>query len=86
MWTRWALPRWALPARIRIRRSGSTVDDLRAFGEMLPGGGNPKSTRVLARPAVALMTTNRLAAERCQPWRAAGNCFDTDGVDVGTSV
>ncbi|MFJ9472197.1 serine hydrolase domain-containing protein [Streptomyces caniferus] len=56
----------------------STVDDYHAYFRMLLNGGMCGSERILSRPAVQLMTTNRLTPEQ----QAARHTMATDHVHV----
>lgn len=56
----------------------STADDYHAYFRMLLNGGMHGSERILSRPAVELMTTNRLTPEQ----NAARNAMAADNVHV----
>ncbi|MBB6734476.1 serine hydrolase domain-containing protein [Cohnella zeiphila] len=56
----------------------STVDDYRAYFRMLLNHGMHGNERILSRPAVELMTTNRLTPEQ----QAARNAMAVDNVHV----
>ncbi|GAA3083392.1 hypothetical protein GCM10020000_81920 [Streptomyces olivoverticillatus] len=56
----------------------STVDDYHAYFRMLLNGGMHGSERILSRPAVELMTTNRLTPEQ----QAARTAMALDNVHV----
>ncbi|MEV4178664.1 serine hydrolase domain-containing protein [Nonomuraea sp. NPDC049709] len=56
----------------------STADDYHAYFRMLLNGGTHQGKRILSRPAVELMTTNRLTPEQ----NAARNALATDNVHV----
>ncbi|MGY0064152.1 serine hydrolase domain-containing protein [Streptomyces sp. LZ34] len=56
----------------------STADDYHAYFRMLLNGGMHGSERILSRPAVQLMTTNRLTPEQ----QAARHAMATDNVHV----
>ncbi|TVY11450.1 serine hydrolase domain-containing protein [Paenibacillus cremeus] len=56
----------------------STVDDYHAYFRMLLNHGMHKSERILSRPAVELMTTNRLTHEQ----QAARNAMAANNVHV----
>ncbi|MDT0303601.1 serine hydrolase domain-containing protein [Streptomonospora wellingtoniae] len=56
----------------------STADDYRAYFRMLLNGGMHRNKRILSRPAVRLMTTNRLTPEQ----QAARNAMAADNVHV----
>ncbi|GHJ96364.1 serine hydrolase [Streptomyces sp. NE5-10] len=56
----------------------STADDYHAYFRMLLAGGTHGAERVLSRPAVELMTTNRLTPEQ----QAARHKLATDNVHV----
>ncbi|MEV4372128.1 serine hydrolase domain-containing protein [Nonomuraea sp. NPDC049637] len=54
--------RWSKPPAFQGGGGGlvSTADDYHAYFRMLLNGGTHRGTRILSRPAVELMTTNRL--------------------------
>ncbi|MEW5631635.1 serine hydrolase domain-containing protein [Streptomyces hydrogenans] len=56
----------------------STADDYHAYFRMLLAGGTHGTERILSRPAVELMTTNRLSPEQ----QAARHKLATDNVHV----
>ncbi|MET8340569.1 serine hydrolase domain-containing protein [Streptosporangium canum] len=56
----------------------STVDDYHAYFRMLLNGGMRGNQRILSRPAVELMTTNRLTPEQ----QAARNPLARDNVHI----
>ncbi|MER7506251.1 serine hydrolase domain-containing protein [Nonomuraea pusilla] len=58
--------RWSRPPAFPSGGGGlvSTVDDYHAYFRMLLNGGVHQGERILSRPAVELMTTNRLTAEQ----------------------
>jgi CubicO group peptidase (beta-lactamase class C family) len=58
--------RWSRPPAFPGGGGGlvSTVDDYHAYFRMLLGGGVHGAERILSRPAVELMTTNRLTPEQ----------------------
>ncbi|TMR89692.1 serine hydrolase domain-containing protein [Nonomuraea basaltis] len=56
----------------------STADDYHAYFQMLLNGGMYQGRRILSRPAVELMTTNRLSAEQ----NAARNAMAVDNVHI----
>ncbi len=56
----------------------STVDDYHAYFRMLLNGGTHDGERILSRPAVELMTTNRLNPAQ----NAARNALATDNVHI----
>ncbi|SNT66313.1 CubicO group peptidase, beta-lactamase class C family [Asanoa hainanensis] len=58
--------RWSAPPAFPGGGGGlvSTVDDYNAYFRMLLNGGMHGTERILSRPAVELMTTNRLTAEQ----------------------
>ncbi|MDF5751561.1 serine hydrolase domain-containing protein [Spongiactinospora sp. TRM90649] len=56
----------------------STVDDYHAYFRMLLNGGTHGAERILSRPAVELMTTNRLTAEQT----AARTALATNNVHI----
>ncbi|GGO28558.1 serine hydrolase [Microbispora rosea subsp. aerata] len=72
--------RWSLPPAFPSGGGGlvSTVDDYHAYFRMLLNGGTHGSERILSRPAVELMTTNRLTPEQ----NAARNAMAADNVHI----
>jgi CubicO group peptidase (beta-lactamase class C family) len=72
--------RWSRPPLFAGGGGGlvSTVDDFHAYFRMLLDGGRHGGERVLSRPAVELMTTNRLGAEQ----QAARHAQATENVHV----
>ncbi|SDL37474.1 serine hydrolase domain-containing protein [Nonomuraea jiangxiensis] len=72
--------RWSRPPAFQGGGGGlvSTVDDYHAYFRMLLNHGTHGSERILSRPAVELMTTNRLTPEQ----QAARNAMATDNVHV----
>ncbi|MFI7108488.1 serine hydrolase domain-containing protein [Nonomuraea sp. NPDC050227] len=58
--------RWSKPPAFQGGGGGlvSTADDYHAYFRMLLNGGTHRGTRVLSRPAVELMTTNRLTPQQ----------------------
>ncbi|MFF0740761.1 serine hydrolase domain-containing protein [Streptomyces sp. NPDC004111] len=56
----------------------STADDFHAYFRMLLNGGVHEGERILSRPAVELMTTNRLTAEQ----QAVRHAMATDNVHM----
>ncbi|MEU8275804.1 serine hydrolase domain-containing protein [Microbispora bryophytorum] len=58
--------RWSEPPAFQGGGGGlvSTVDDYHAYFRMLLNGGTHQGKRILSRPAVELMTTNRLTPEQ----------------------
>ncbi|RJL35845.1 serine hydrolase domain-containing protein [Bailinhaonella thermotolerans] len=58
--------RWSTPPAFQGGGGGlvSTADDYNAYFRMLLNGGVHNGTRILSRPAVELMTTNRLTPEQ----------------------
>ncbi|GAB3981918.1 serine hydrolase [Actinoallomurus acanthiterrae] len=72
--------RWSEPPAFQGGGGGlvSTVDDYHAYFRMLLNGGVHGSERILSRPAVELMTTNRLTPEQ----NAARNAMARDNVHV----
>jgi CubicO group peptidase (beta-lactamase class C family) len=63
-----AASRWAKPPPFAAGGSGlvSTVDDFHIFYRMLINGGRHGRERILARPTVALMTSDQLTADQRQ--------------------
>ncbi len=72
--------RWSEPPAFQGGGGGltSTVDDYHAYFQMLLNGGVHKGKRILSRPAVELMTTNRLTPEQ----NAARNAMAVDNVHI----
>ncbi|MFE6872389.1 serine hydrolase domain-containing protein [Kitasatospora sp. NPDC057692] len=66
VWDESADGRWSRPPAFPGGGGGlvSTADDYHAYFRMLLNGGTHGGERVLSRPAVQLMTTNRLTAEQ----------------------
>ncbi|MFB7472962.1 serine hydrolase domain-containing protein [Kitasatospora sp. NPDC056184] len=66
VWDEPADGRWSKPPAFPGGGGGlvSTVDDYHAYFRMLLNGGTHDGERILSRPAVRLMTTNRLTAEQ----------------------
>ncbi|MGI5273470.1 serine hydrolase domain-containing protein [Nonomuraea sp. CA-218870] len=58
--------RWSTPPAFQGGGGGlvSTADDYHAYFRMLLNGGTHQGRRILSRPAVELMTTNRLSPEQ----------------------
>jgi CubicO group peptidase (beta-lactamase class C family) len=61
--------RWSEPPAFQSGGGGlvSTADDYHAYFQMLLNGGTHHGKRILSRPAVELMTTNRLTPEQNAP-------------------
>ncbi|MFD1547506.1 serine hydrolase domain-containing protein [Nonomuraea guangzhouensis] len=72
--------RWSKPPAFQGSGGGlvSTVDDYHAYFQMLLNGGTHAGERILSRPAVDLMTTNRLTPEQ----NAARTAMATDNVHL----
>ncbi|MGW0708356.1 serine hydrolase domain-containing protein [Streptomyces sp. NPDC002643] len=72
--------RWSRPPAFQGGGGGlvSTVDDYHAYFRMLLHHGRHGKQRILSRPAVELMTTNRLTPEQ----NAARNALAADSVHV----
>ncbi|MEU6427017.1 serine hydrolase domain-containing protein [Microbispora sp. NPDC046973] len=72
--------RWSEPPAFQGGGGGltSTADDYHAYFRMLLNGGVHKERRILSRPAVELMTTNRLTPEQ----NAARNAMAVDNVHI----
>ncbi len=72
--------RWSRPPAFQGGGGGlvSTVDDYHAYFRMLLNHGRHGSERILSRPAVELMTTNRLTPEQ----NAARTAMAADNVHV----
>ncbi|MEV0144125.1 MULTISPECIES: serine hydrolase domain-containing protein [unclassified Nonomuraea] len=72
--------RWSRPPAFQGGGGGlvSTADDFHAYFRMLLNGGMHGSERILSRPAVELMTTNRLTPEQ----QAARHAMATDNVHL----
>lgn len=78
---------WSRPPKFPSAAGGlvSTVDDLLAFGEMLLGGGERRSTRVLSTRSVEAMLTDQLDAEQKARTEWFG-WFDDHGWGLGLSM
>ncbi|MFI7034374.1 serine hydrolase domain-containing protein [Microbispora rosea] len=72
--------RWSEPPAFQGGGGGlvSTVDDYHAYFRMLLNGGTHQGKRILSRPAVELMTTNRLTPEQ----NAARTAMAVDNVHI----
>ncbi|MEU7941003.1 serine hydrolase domain-containing protein [Microbispora bryophytorum] len=72
--------RWSEPPAFQGGGGGlvSTVDDYHAYFRMLLNGGTHQGKRILSRPAVELMTTNRLTPEQ----NAARTAMAIDNVHI----
>ncbi|MFG3440178.1 serine hydrolase domain-containing protein [Nonomuraea sp. NPDC047897] len=72
--------RWSSPPAFQGSGGGlvSTADDYHAYFRMLLNGGTHGNERILSRPAVELMTTNRLTPEQT----AARTALATDNVHL----
>ncbi|GGQ20166.1 serine hydrolase [Streptosporangium pseudovulgare] len=72
--------RWSRPPAFPGGGGGlvSTVDDYHAYFRMLLNGGMHGGERILSRPAVELMTTDRLTPEQ----NAARNAMATENVHI----
>ncbi|GGO27635.1 serine hydrolase domain-containing protein [Microbispora bryophytorum] len=72
--------RWSEPPAFQGGGGGlvSTVDDYHAYFQMLLNGGTHQGKRILSRPAVELMTTNRLTPEQ----NAARTAMAVDNVHI----
>jgi CubicO group peptidase (beta-lactamase class C family) len=72
--------RWNLPPTFQGGGGGlvSTADDYNAYFRMLLNGGTHNGKRILSKPAVELMTTNRLSPEQ----NAARNALATNNVHI----
>jgi CubicO group peptidase (beta-lactamase class C family) len=64
----------------------STVDDYLAFARMLLGGGHYSGTRLLSRPTVELMTTDRLTERNKQHGSLTPGMWDAAGWGFGVRV
>ncbi|WTL65724.1 beta-lactamase family protein [Streptosporangium sp. NBC_01495] len=80
VWDEAAGGRWSRPPAFQGGGGGlvSTVDDYHAYFRMLLNGGTHGSERILSRPAVELMTTNRLTPEQ----QAARHAMAVNNVHV----
>ncbi|MFI9845525.1 serine hydrolase domain-containing protein [Nonomuraea sp. NPDC051941] len=80
VWDEPAGGRWSQPPAFQGGGGGlvSTADDYHAYFRMLLNGGRHGSERILSRPAVELMTTNRLTPEQ----QAARHAMAVDNVHV----
>ncbi|GIG68836.1 serine hydrolase domain-containing protein [Phytomonospora endophytica] len=72
--------RWSSPPPFQSGGGGlvSTADDYLAYFRMLLNGGVHEGGRILSRPAVELMTTNRLSAEQT----AARTALASDNIHI----
>ncbi|WP_030508824.1 serine hydrolase domain-containing protein [Microbispora rosea] len=72
--------RWSEPPAFQGGGGGlvSTLDDYHAYFRMLLNGGTHQGKRILSRPAVELMTTNRLTPEQ----NAARTAMAVDNVHI----
>ncbi|GGS86843.1 serine hydrolase [Planobispora rosea] len=72
--------RWSEPSAFQGGGGGlvSTADDYHAYFRMLLNGGTHEGRRILSRPAVELMTTNRLTPEQ----QAAVHAMATGNVHI----
>lgn len=64
----------------------STVDDFLAFAAMMLNGGRHGSTRILSRPSVITMTTDRLTPAQKAAGALLDGFFDNYGWGFGVSV
>jgi CubicO group peptidase (beta-lactamase class C family) len=66
VWDEAEVGRWSRPPAFQSGGGGlvSTVDDYHAYLRMLLNHGTHEGERILSRPAVELMTTNRLTPEQ----------------------
>ncbi|MCW6006667.1 beta-lactamase family protein [Micromonospora sp. CPCC 205371] len=80
VWDGPANGRWSQPPAFPGGGGGlvSTVDDYHAYFQMLLNGGIHNGERILSRPAVQLMTTNRLTPEQ----QAARTTMARDNVHI----
>ncbi|MFE8946304.1 serine hydrolase domain-containing protein [Streptomyces sp. NPDC007856] len=80
VWDEAKAGRWSEPPAFQSGGGGlvSTADDYHAYFRMLLNGGMHDGERILSRPAVQLMTTNRLTPEQ----NAARNAMARDNVHV----
>jgi CubicO group peptidase (beta-lactamase class C family) len=79
---------WARPPAFAGGGDGlvSTLADLRAFGEMLLGGGTYRGQRLLARNTVAAMTTNQLTPEQVMASSSSDDAATGWGFCVGIGL
>ncbi|MEV2272296.1 serine hydrolase domain-containing protein [Nonomuraea africana] len=80
VWDEAAGGRYSQPPAFQSGGGGlvSTVDDYHAYFRMLLNGGMHGTERILSRPAVQLMTTNRLTPEQ----NAARNALASNNIHV----
>jgi CubicO group peptidase (beta-lactamase class C family) len=64
----------------------STVDDYLVFARMLLGGGRYSGTRLLSRPSVELMTTDRLTAQNKRHGGLGEDMWEASGWGFGVQV
>lgn len=79
---------WATPPAFPSGAGGlvSTISDYAAFAAMLHGGGSYRSTRILSRPSVSLLTSDQLTAEQKAVSGLGPGDFDDMGWGLGVSV
>ena len=79
---------WATPPAFPSGAGGlvSTAPDYLAFASMLMGGGVHRGVRILSRPSVSLMTSDRLPASVKAVSGLAPGDFDAMGWGFGVSV
>jgi CubicO group peptidase (beta-lactamase class C family) len=79
---------WARPPAFPNGGAGlvSTADDFLAFGEMMLGMGTRGDVRILARPTVALMTTDHLIARDKADWGFFPGWWDARGWGFGVAI
>jgi len=79
---------WSRPPAFPSAAGGlvSTINDYFAFAEMLRAGGRHGAGRILSRPSVELMTTDRLTAGQKAAGGLGPTFFDHHGWGFGMSV
>jgi CubicO group peptidase (beta-lactamase class C family) len=79
---------WTRPPAFPAGAAGlvSTVDDFAAFAGMLLADGVAGTSRLLARPTVALMTTDQLTSDQKAASQFVPGFFDDNGWGFGVSV
>jgi CubicO group peptidase (beta-lactamase class C family) len=80
--------RWARPPAFESGAGGlvSTVDDLRAFGQMMLGMGRVERGRILSRRSVELMTTDQITPEQKAASPFFPGFWDNHGWGFGVAI
>ncbi len=79
---------WSHPPSFQSGAAGlvSTIDDYRAFGQMMLEKGRHAGERILSRPSVETMTTDHLTPEQKAVSGLIPGYFDSHGWGFGLSV